>query len=124
MVFDVSGAEPLIEVPSGSLGLPRHHHCGLHVHRLSLRASQAPPMMSRVDDKPLSVQEALCCSTRGDSSDDAAIIQNDVPFESGGHQLRRRFGELRDAFIVERLGFQAVGRPPESAQFAGTRGDV
>lgn len=81
-------------------------------------------MMSRIDDKPFEVQETVCCSARGDGSNDGTVVQNDMPGESGGHQLRGCFGELGDAFIVDQLSLDAVGRPLGSDQFVGTHGDV
>ncbi len=80
--------------------------------------------MSRIDDKPFYVHQPICRSARGDSGDDRAVVQNDMPFESGGHQLRGCFGELGDSFIVDQLGLHPVGRPLESDQIVGTCGDL
>nr|WP_260857869.1 hypothetical protein [Kocuria rhizophila] len=94
MVLDVSKAEPLIEAPSGNIGPPRHHHCGIFDHRLDDRASHAPAMMSGIDEEPFDVQEAVCCSARGDGIGDGIVLQDDMPFEAGSHQLRGCFREL------------------------------
>lgn len=94
MVLDVSEAKPFIESPRGGIGSPRHHHCGLLDHRLDECASQAPAMMSGIDDEPFDVQEAVCCSARGDGGNDGTVLQDDMPVEPSGHKLVGCFGEL------------------------------